>query len=134
MFLKSWRHTKVLTFCNISVITEDIYLKVGVCLPYPKSNPLYQWKQFKMHFLFNFRIMPPFYLNFLFSISHPTAKHWNLHAVLMFYIRIVVATKLIHLSLLFIASTMVICESCWWLGNSIVHSTGQMNSRKALPP
>ena len=35
---------KTLTFCNISVITEDIYLKLGVCVHYPKRNPYYQEK------------------------------------------------------------------------------------------
>ena len=33
---------KTVTFCNISVITEDVYLKLGVCVHYPKSNPYYQ--------------------------------------------------------------------------------------------
>ena len=41
---------KILTFCNISVITENIYLKLGVCVHYPKSNPYYQGSRFKMHF------------------------------------------------------------------------------------
>ena len=44
-------------FCNISVITEDIDLKLGVSVYYPKSNPYSQGRQFKMHFV---RIMPPF--------------------------------------------------------------------------
>ena len=39
-----------LTFCNISLTTEDIYLKLRVCLHYPKRNPYYQGRQFKMHF------------------------------------------------------------------------------------
>ena len=42
----------VLTFCNISVITEDIDLKLGVYVQYPKSNPYDQGSQFKMHFFF----------------------------------------------------------------------------------
>ena len=46
-----------LTFV-ISVITEDIDLKFGVCVHYPKSNPYRQGRQFKIHFLF--RIMPLF--------------------------------------------------------------------------
>ena len=41
---------KSVTFLNISVITEDIFLKLGVCVHYPKSNPCYQGRQFKMHF------------------------------------------------------------------------------------
>ena len=34
-------HAKALTFCNISVITEDIYLKLCICVHYLKSNPYY---------------------------------------------------------------------------------------------
>ena len=30
-----------LTFCNISVFIEDIYLKLGICVHCPKSNPYY---------------------------------------------------------------------------------------------
>ena len=35
-----------LTFCNIFVITEYIYLKLRLCVQYPKSNPCYQGRQF----------------------------------------------------------------------------------------
>ena len=54
-----FRLRKTVTFCNISVITEDIYLKLGVCVNCPNSNPYYQGRQFKMHFFFFFifRIM-----------------------------------------------------------------------------
>ena len=31
-----------LTFCNSSVITEDNYLKLGLCVQYPNNNPYYQ--------------------------------------------------------------------------------------------
>ena len=58
-------------FCNISFITQDIYLKLGVCVHYPKSNPCYQGRQFKIHFfteLYSF-----FIFDFLSSIKHPTA-------------------------------------------------------------
>ena len=48
-----------LTFCNISVTTEDIYLKLGICVQYTKINPYYQERQFKTHF---FRNMPIFRL------------------------------------------------------------------------
>ena len=34
-----------LTFCNISVIIEDIDLKLGVSVHYLKSNPYYQGRQ-----------------------------------------------------------------------------------------
>ena len=43
-------HAETLAFCDTSLITEDIYLKFGVCVHYPKSNPYYQEKQFKIHF------------------------------------------------------------------------------------
>ena len=58
-----------LTFCNISVSTKDIYL-LRVCVPYPKSNPCYRGRQFKM--LFFFRIMPLFQLRLciLFQTPH----------------------------------------------------------------
>ena len=42
-----------LAFCKISVITEDIYLKLGLCVHYQRSNPYYQGRQFKMHFFFS---------------------------------------------------------------------------------
>ena len=32
-------HAKTLTFSNISVITEDIYLKLRVVVHYQKGNP-----------------------------------------------------------------------------------------------
>ena len=42
---------KKLTFCNISLLfTEDVYLKLGVRVHYPKSNSHYQGRQFKRHF------------------------------------------------------------------------------------
>ena len=41
---------KKLTFVNISVITEDVYFKLGICVHYTKSNSYYQDRQFKMHF------------------------------------------------------------------------------------
>ena len=63
---------KILTFCNIS-ITEDIYLDLGICIHYPKSNPYYQRRQFKM--IFFFRIMPLFRLKIfmLYQASHSRA-------------------------------------------------------------
>ena len=33
------RHAKTLTFSNISVITEDIYLKIRIVVHYQKGNP-----------------------------------------------------------------------------------------------
>ena len=35
------RRAKTLTFCNISVITEDIHLKLGVYVHHPKTSPYY---------------------------------------------------------------------------------------------
>ena len=54
---------KTVTFRNISVANEDIYLKleVHVCVNYPKNNLYYYGRQFKMHFFF-FRIMSLFRL------------------------------------------------------------------------
>ena len=48
-----------MTFCNISVITEDMYLKLRVYFHYPKSNPYFEVRQFKTHIFF-FRIIPFF--------------------------------------------------------------------------
>ena len=50
-----------LTFCNISVITEDINLKLGVYIRQPKTNPYYKGKQFKIS-----QLCPFFDLNFFF--------------------------------------------------------------------
>ena len=72
------------TFCNTSVITEDVYLKLGACVLYPNSNPYYQGRQFKMHFLFS-ESYPFFDLDFLSSIKPPTAERWHPHAVLLFH-------------------------------------------------
>ena len=49
--------TKTLTFCNISFITDDINMELGICVHYPKSNPYCQGRQFKMYFS---RIIPLF--------------------------------------------------------------------------
>ena len=48
---------KNLTFCNISVINEYIYMELGICVHCPKSNPCYQGRQFKKLFR---RTMPLF--------------------------------------------------------------------------
>ena len=71
-----WCNT--VTFCNFSVITEDIYFKLGICVQYPKSNPYYQGR----HFLFQ-NYAPFFNLKFLSSIKHRTATPWLSHAVLL---------------------------------------------------
>ena len=44
---------KTLTYCNISVINEDIYLKLGAYVHYPRSNLYNQGRQFKMHLFQN---------------------------------------------------------------------------------
>ena len=62
---------KTLSFCYISVITEDIYLKLGVCVHHPKSNPCYQGTQFNLHFL---RIMPLFRLRLIILYQAPHSR------------------------------------------------------------
>ena len=52
----------------ISVITEGTFLKLGICVHYPKSNLYYQGRQFKMHF-FLFRIMPLFGIKTFYPLS-----------------------------------------------------------------
>ena len=49
VLLQPWRlrrgrrcRAKTLTFCNMTLITEDIYLKIEVCIHYLNSNPNYQ--------------------------------------------------------------------------------------------
>ena len=54
-------------FCNISVITKYIDLKFEVFVHYPKSNPYYQGRQFKMLF---FRIMNLFRFRRQYFPSH----------------------------------------------------------------
>ena len=41
-----------------------------------KGNLYYQGRQFKMFFFSPSELCPFFYLNFLYSIKHPTAKCW----------------------------------------------------------
>ena len=65
---------KTLTKCNISIITEDIYLKLRVCVHYPKSNHNYEGRQLNF-FCFSFRIMPLFRLTvcILYQVPHSQA-------------------------------------------------------------
>ena len=80
ILLLLWRHTccyaKTVTFCNISVISEDIYWKLGVCVHCQKSDPYCQGRQFKMLFLFQ-NYTPFSSLDFLSSIKHLTAEPWQ---------------------------------------------------------
>ena len=62
---------KNLTFCNISVITEYIYLKLGACVHYPMSNPCYQGRDFKCIF---FRIMTLFRLRLFILYEAPHSR------------------------------------------------------------
>ena len=59
-----------LTFCNISVITEDIYFKLRVCVHF-------------FFFLYS-ELCSYFYLEFLSSIKHPIAEHWHPPLVFLF--------------------------------------------------
>ena len=62
---------KTLTFCNISVIVENIFLKREVYVHYPKSNPYDQARQFKMHF---FSELCPLFRFILFNPLSSTRK------------------------------------------------------------
>ena len=62
--IKTW------TFCNISVFTEDIYLKLRVCVHFPKSNPYYQGRQFKMLFFYFLELYPFINLKISSSMKH----------------------------------------------------------------
>ena len=61
-------HAKTLTFCNISVITEDIYLKLEIL--FTSKGAIHTVEGDKSKCIF-FLIMPFFNLEFLFSIRHP---------------------------------------------------------------
>ena len=54
-------------------VSKDIYLKLGVCVHYPKSNLYYQGRLIKMIF---FSELCPFFFN-LSSIKHPTVERWH---------------------------------------------------------
>ena len=88
VLLKHWRRrtAKTLIFCNISVITENIYLKLGACVHYPKNISCYQGRQFKLvSFFFFFSELCSFFdIDFLSSIKHPTAECWHSHVMLLF--------------------------------------------------
>ena len=69
------------------VSTKAIYLNLGVFVHYPKSNPYYQGRQFRM--IFFSELCPLFDLDILSSIKHPTAERWHPHAVLLLTIVVV---------------------------------------------
>ena len=72
---------KILTFCNISVIIEDIYLKLWLCVHYSKTIHTIKGNNSKCRF---FQKNAPFSTwTFLSCIKHPTAECWHLHAVLL---------------------------------------------------
>ena len=79
-----FRLRKTLTFCNISVITEDISFKRGLCVHYPKSNPSYQGKC-KKAFFFS-ELCPFFRLRHFILNQAPDSQAWAPHAVLLLYI------------------------------------------------
>ena len=72
---------KTLIFCYISVITEDIYFKLRTCVHYPKSNPYYQGRQFRINFFF--KNYAHFRIELFISNKHPKAERWHPHAVLV---------------------------------------------------
>ena len=74
-----------MTFCNtcISVITEDIYLKL-VCV-YTIQRVIHTLKTDHSKCLFFSELCPFFDFDILSSIKHPTAERWPPHAVLLFY-------------------------------------------------
>ena len=49
---------------NISVIIEDIYLKLGICVHYPNCNPILSREIIQNAFLFS-ELCPFFYIDFL---------------------------------------------------------------------
>ena len=51
---------------------------------FPKRNPYYQQRQFKILFFYS-ELCPFFNLDFLSSIKHPTAENWHPHVVLLFF-------------------------------------------------
>ena len=55
-------------FYNICPITEDIYLKLGVYLHYPKSNKCCEGRQFKKNIFFFSELCPFFDLD-IFPLS-----------------------------------------------------------------
>ena len=96
---------KTLTFCYISIFTEDMYLKLGVCVYYPKSSPYYQGRQFKMHFFF-FRILLLFQLFILYQAPHSQALAPACDALVL------IKAFLAPLAESQRAIVMVLCPSC----------------------
>ena len=78
-------HMKTLWHFVISVITEDIYFKLGVCVHHAKSNPYYQGRQVRMHF---FTGLCPFFnlrLFILYQAPHTRALAPACHALVIFF-------------------------------------------------
>ena len=69
---------KTVTFCNISVIVEDIYWKLLSMCSLSKEQCILARETVQNAFFFFLVI------DFLSSIKHSTAKPWYLHAVLLF--------------------------------------------------
>ena len=72
----------VVTFCNISVITEDIYLKLESMWSLSKQQ--FILSRVTIQNSFSSKLCPFFDLDFLSSIKQPTAEHWHLYAVFLF--------------------------------------------------
>ena len=100
VFLEHWSHccrhrcccrsAKTVTFCNVSIITEDIYLKFGVCIHYQsilsilRAIHTIKGDNSKCIFFIFSELYPFFNLNCLSSIKHPTAERWHPDVVLLF--------------------------------------------------
>ena len=65
--------------CNFSVFTEDIYLKLGICVQYPKSNLYYQRGHSNTQF---FRIMPFFLLRKTLTFRKISVITENIYLIL----------------------------------------------------
>ena len=91
----------------ISVIIEDIYLKLGVCVHYQKNNPCYQGRQFKMIFIF--RIMPLLrHFNLYQAPSIGTRMRCSC-STYNFYPKRSIALKVLHTHALFLFYHLGLC-------------------------
>ena len=57
-----------------SLSNRHIYLKLGVCVHYPKGNPYYQGRQLKKNFFFNSELCPVFDLRLFILYQTPHSR------------------------------------------------------------